>query len=832
MHAPRYEHLPSRAEHAAPTLQLEVLRVVGGDRLEVKEEGKSESLVIHVPNALDYVAGTKLSFKMKGAKLGRFAALKGSIEHVEMPVTHEEISHEDPLAGDGEEEDGLLPERAEESVAGDEYEDDAEPYFIEEREADPSPNRYVPRFIVGVVEEDGEGGMHVRIDRAAGYPQNMLQSGKIPETVDAGFGVSPGKIVAFRREDLGESGMQWVTHEVCGDLGDTRAEIRALAYRSNTTPEFSDGAVAQVERLKARYEAEGDRAFMEREAVTYADSPRQERMDGRLVREKEDYVHGETRLDLRDREDIDIFTIDPPDARDFDDAISFREIERDGKKCYEIGMHIADLEHFVRLGSPLERDARFRQFTRYLELNTIPMLPELIANQLASLEPDKDRLAYSTILTLDEDGTLLEKPWFGRSLIRSKKRFTYDEADAVLKNTDDERHARMTKLQTFTQKMRTARDARGSITFDQKAETKVRFKEGRAVGLSPKHRAQTSFMIEDLMLAANEAQGAYLREQFGEDAPLLLRAHDAPPASQVARAAGRLLKVDRRHADNAELRTIIASYEKAHAKGAGKEAERAFLESGAVPKIINLFQKRLRETSDAKVVAVLEQSLRSLLKRARYTTKREKHFSLAVEPYLHATSPIRRYPDLMVQYLMDQAQRGRTGISLMNEATQDLLEEVAERANIAHQLSRKAQEDVRTIAFLDILGAELESAGPSGITLSGMNAVVRDTDVRRGIRMTLKITGGSEQTIWIPWNETSARENEDGELVVRHTRAGKPVTDTARDYYGPVRDGVRTLAVRIVGIDRARRKPLIQVGKRKTYWDEEREPTGPRGRKK
>ncbi len=779
--------------------------------VRVMEPGSSKVHYLRIDPA-SVKRGEAIEFIQRGKNMD--GSLKGEMMRSEplVPASAEEVETAPPPVGHAEE---LLSSEEIATLDSSEADDD---FHAESSESGPSTYR-IPRYIVGIVKSDEEGGTYVHIDRDAGYPQGILK--QIPERVDAAPGMAPGKVVALRREDLTDE-VQWVMQEICGDVGESKAEVRALAYRSNVSPEFSDRAQAQVAHLKARYESvtgpedTHDTAFMEAEAKRYVDKEGKEHADGTLVREKGEYVHGKSRLDLRDREDIDIFTIDPEDARDFDDAISYREVMRDGKKFYEIGVHIADVAHFVRKGSALERDARSRQFTRYLNVETVTMLPEFISNKLASLEPGKDRLSYSTIFTFAEDGTELEgERWFGRALIRSKARLTYEGADAVLENAGDERSARMTKIRGFTERMR---GDRGAIAFDQRPEARAKFntETERFEAITPKGRARTSLMIEDLMLAANEAQGAYLRDRFGEDAPLLLRAHDAPPAKSVARAIGRLLSLDRTHPDNAELIRIQKEYESIKAVSGEAEAERKFVETGAVPATINLLQKRARETGIPKVRAMLEQSLRMLLKRARYTTEREKHFSLAVEPYLHATSPIRRYPDIIVQYLMDKAQLGEAAGEAQDVPT-ELLVEAAERANMALALSRRSQDDVNRIAFMDIIEDKIGTVSRSIVSFSGPNAVVKDADLRRGLLVNLKLEGGYEHAVWIPWKETGAYQNAEGRWRFRYRKGGKSFDEDARSHFGPEREGVKTLDVRITGVDRERRIAKYRVEGTKIY---------------
>lgn len=809
-------------------MHARVIGLSGKDLLSVEDLATGRRAKVRIEGAEGRKEGEELHLDVMGWQMAR----GGRSEALIVEVPKEERARRAARERGEADEEGTLSEEDAEALAEDaelviEAEEDT-PHFIEEREAEPSDLK-APKFIAGLVRRDADG-LYIEIDRKAGYPPGMLRAGVVPERLPAEASLKEGQLVGIRRE--GKTGSHsWSVEEVCGKLGDARAEVRALGYRSNSSPEFGDEAKGQAAQLQRRYEEaqarakaetgeedRRDRAFMEREALVHLENGR-ERMSGRLVLEKEDYVHGETRLDLRDRDDIDIFTIDPEKAKDFDDAISFREVVRDGRTLYEVGVHIADVSHFVRQGSELEKAARFRQFTRYLKSEVIPMLPPVIADKLASLEPGKDRLAYSTIFTFEEDGTeRADERWFGRAIINSKKRFSYDEADAALADEGDARHGTLGVLKGFADRMRAARAARGAVSFGERPEADVEFgKDGSETRITPKRRATTSYLIEDFMLAANEAQGAYLREKMGPGAPLPLRAHDAPPPRDLARAIGRLLSVDKRHPDNRELRAILLEYERIMSgEGADAVKERAFLESGSVSRALNLFHKRVGETKNAKAGAMAAQSLRSLLKRARYTIDPEWHFTLAVEPYLHATSPIRRYPDILVQYLMNEAQRGRTGASISNDASIAYLKDAVEHANVALALSRKAEQDVLQLAYLDKLEKKLASAGKEGVRFSGTNAVVRDADPRRGLQVALKLESGTEYLAWIPWEDAGAHKDEDGRYMVRVPKGKGTEERLARAHLGPTAEGVRTLEVKVVSVDRWRREARFKVLRRKT----------------
>lgn len=676
---------------------------------------------------------------------------------------------------------------------------------------------HMPRFVTGVVSAIGEEGWDgetiLQVDRD-GYDREVKQY--VPETLPLNANVAPDQIVVMRLEVIqGEE--QWVFHKLCGTLGDSKAEVEALAYRSGTNPEFSFEADQQVLHLRERYEAEGDTAFMEREATTFTDNQGREKRGG-LVLEKSDYRHGENRLDLRDREDIDIFTIDPESAKDFDDAISFREITKpDGTKVYEVGVHIADVAHFAKLGSALEHDARFRQFTRYLKLMTVPMLPEFLANTLCSLEPDKDRLTYSTIFTFNEDGTFAEDPWFGRAIIRSKKRFAYQGADDALHSEEDPRHTTLKTLSRFTSVLRTARGDRGAVSFEQRAEAQIEYgPDGKAIAVRPKERTETSLLIEDLMLAANEAQAAFLTDPASGESLLLLRAHTAPTLSSTIALAERILGWDPESEANAEVVEAIDAVARAESIEDVEErsaALRALEESDLIERLVNNIRNR-DTAGDPRLKNFIDEQTRRLLKSAQYTTNKEEHFTLAVEPYLHATSPIRRYPDLIVQYLMDEKQRRRNKVSTVNAMSLSFLQEIAKRANVARYQSKRAEQDALEVAYLDIM----EKAG-KGARFSGRNAIIVGVGPR-GVKVSLTLKGSYKHVIEIPWKYFSMVEKTaEGRHLYKYLYRGEEKSIDAFKHFGPSGKGYRTLALTIRSIDRKNRKVIFSIGSEKRDAD-------------
>ena len=793
-----------------PRVSGEVTRVEG--TFVWIRSGKKEPEKVYVDNAKEYAPGDPVAFTMTGAYgIGnRNFVPKGTIEKVVIEALAQTTTRE-PV---GEQE-----EDEEKKIETEILEDGAEVYReAGERgvEYDPEIDTEVfePLFVVGVVTQDEEG-TYVAIDKN-GYDRRVREY--VPDSLETPSDMVVNDIVvlrAGRREDDEED---WVLHKKCGQVGDPKAEIEALAFRSGSDPEFSAESDAQVAELRERYTRDraldqengrtDDRTFMEREATTFIDNEGRERQ-GSLVYELNDYRHGENRLDLRDRSDIDIFTIDPKDARDFDDAISYRQVTGpDGKKTYEIGIHIADVAHFARLGSAIEKDARLRQFTRYLKQMTATMLPEFLSNTLCSLEQGKDRLAFSTIFTFNEDGTSAREPWFGKSIIKSKSRLKYDEADVTLHSDRSPRGKKLRNLKRFTDIMRSNRKTRGAIAFDQKAEAKVEYgPDGKALRIYPKEREESSLLIEDLMLAANEAQADYL----GNESLILLRAHPRPKIENVLSLGARVIGWDPENPENAEIVEAQEAYDEALALEDEAEQAKAIalLEEGeALGRLINNIRRR-ENTVGPRYQGDLVGRLRSLLGSAIYTTEREEHISLAVEPYLHATSPIRRYPDLIVQYLLDEKLRRREGVSTVNPMSKAFLQEIADRANVARYQARRAEQDVLELAFLDLVEQE-----GKGAVFSGRNAVIVDAG-RRGVKVAVTLKDGHQHHIEIPWDQfKNVQKNEQGRIVYRlyRNKDGEEKWVDARSVFGASKTkGYSSLTLKVRRINRKNREVLFEI---------------------
>jgi len=346
------------------------------------------------------------------------------------------------------------------------------------------------------------------------------------------------------------------------------------------------------------------------------------KFDPRVEHEANQIEEGITDKEIKRRRDfrgITTFTIDPYDAKDFDDAISFQVLETGN---YEVGVHIADVTHYVTPKSLLEQEAFDRATSVYLVDRTIPMLPERLSNQLCSLRPNEDKLTFAAVFEMDSKGKVINE-WFGRTIIHSNVRFTYEEAQTILEEGKGELADELRILNNIAKSLRKERFKKGAVNFET---TEVKFKldaKGRPLAIIPKIRKDAHKLIEEFMLLANKrvATFVYNINKGKEKNTFVYRIHDAPDPEKVkdfsvfARQFGHKMEVDEK----------------------------------SISKSLN----KLMETIEGKPEQnILEQLAIRTMAKAKYTTDAKGHFGLAFEHYTHFTSPIRRYPDMMVHRLL------------------------------------------------------------------------------------------------------------------------------------------------------------------------------------
>ena len=316
------------------------------------------------------------------------------------------------------------------------------------------------------------------------------------------------------------------------------------------------------------------------------------------------------------------FTIDPVDAKDFDDAISFRPLKNG---YYEIGIHIADVSHYVQPGTDLDQEAYERATSVYLPDRVNPMLPEHISNFLCSLRPKEDKFAFSAIFQINRKGNI-KQYWIGRTVIHSDRRFTYEEAQEIIENQAGDYAEEIQVLHEIAQNLRAERFANHAINFSSQ-EVRFRLDEnGVPVGVDIKESKAAHQLIEEFMLLANRQVATYVQKQKinNEPIPFPYRVHDEPnedKLSQFAAFASRFgYKFNLNNPDE-----IAASFNEMLDKVQGRPEQH-----------------------------VLEQLGIRTMAKATYTTENIGHYGLGFEYYCHFTSPIRRYPDVMVHRILQE----------------------------------------------------------------------------------------------------------------------------------------------------------------------------------
>ncbi len=314
------------------------------------------------------------------------------------------------------------------------------------------------------------------------------------------------------------------------------------------------------------------------------------------------------------------FTIDPFDAKDFDDAISFQKLPNGN---YEIGVHIADVSHYVLPDSALDIEAYDRGTSVYLVDRVIPMLPELLSNGLCSLRPNEDKLCFSAVFELDEKA-IIHSEWFGRTVIHSDKRFAYEEAQEIIEGKQSDFSEEILKLNELAYILRERKFKAGAISFES-AEVKFKLDEqGKPIGVYVKERKDAHKLIEDFMLLANRKVAEFVAKkgQGKHKYTFVYRAHDSPKEEALLNFAQFASKFGYKINTQSD-KTIAFS--------------------------LNALLVDVEGKGEQNVLTQL--AIRSMAK-AIYTTKKSSHYGLAFEYYTHFTSPIRRYPDVMVHRLL------------------------------------------------------------------------------------------------------------------------------------------------------------------------------------
>ncbi len=451
--------------------------------------------------------------------------------------------------------------------------------------------------------------------------------------------------------------------EVLGNAGDNNTEMHAIMAEYGlpfTFPESIDKAANQIE-----------------EEITKAEISKR-----------------------RDFRNITTFTIDPVDAKDFDDAISVQKLNNGN---YEIGVHIADVTHYIRLGTLLEKEAYLRATSVYLVDRCVPMLPEKLSNGLCSLRPNEDKLTFSAVFEMTESGKLMNQ-WFGKTIIHSIRRFSYEEVQEVIETQVGDHKEEILLLDRLAKILRKDRFKKGSISFET-IEIKFKLDEnGKPLGVFPKIRVDAHKLVEDFMLLANKkvAEHVYNMKKGEDKNTMVYRTHDNPNPDKLK-----------------SLATFAARF--------GHKLN--VLDDTAIAGALNKLTEDVEGKPEQNVLQGL--AIRCMAK-AKYTTEADPHFGLAFQHYTHFTSPIRRYPDMMVHRLLSHYLDG--GKSEDKHLFEEKCNHSSEREKMAADAER-ASIKYKQVEFMSSMTDKVFDGIISGMIETGMFVEIVETKCEGMVRL-------------------------------------------------------------------------------------------------
>ncbi len=434
--------------------------------------------------------------------------------------------------------------------------------------------------------------------------------------------------------------------EVIGEINDHNTEINSILYDYGFSPKFPDKVEKSANKISE---------IISKEEVS-------------------------KRLDIRK---TTTFTIDPKDAKDFDDALSVKKLNNGN---WEVGVHIADVSHYVEKGETIDKEAVERATSVYLVDRVIPMLPEILSNNICSLKPNVDRLAYSVLFEMDEKANLIDYK-ISKTVIHSDVRFTYQTAQDVIDNNEGKLKSEILLLDKLSKILRKKRQQNGSINFES---TEVKFildKDSNPVDVYFKESLSTNHLIEEFMLLANKTVAKHIGFPKKDARTFVYRVHDLPDTDRIS-----------------TLNNIVKKF----GHSINNENSNKLSES------LNNLLKKVKGKNEQQMVETL--TIRSMAK-AVYTTSNIGHYGLAFDYYSHFTSPIRRYPDLIVHRLLTKYMNGGNSIN------KEELEKVCKHCSEMEKTASRAERDsikFMQVKFLQNRIGEVYEGVVSGVTEWGL----------------------------------------------------------------------------------------------------------------